>query len=325
MDSKVSANDPRVKEYEKRLHQVRGHLIGSHKGNVPLQSYSVGGTGSGGAHNKAIGGGSKSSTSTPGGQDIRNQPGKINGSPTGTGENGIGVTKDGAVAKSGVGGTGKGPSDPNAKPLTELDYATLLASNLAPPIPGEQNKDGVSGGIPGGKGPKPAASQAGQAAYIAINLFFTFFSHVVESGLRKVWTAIKPFILQAIEAPAFMFVGAGGIGGGGKGVRPSPPTATEAAVSGASKKPPYRANPAHDPGSPRFNSTKTPEPADAVSVFESAIEGNGHYYGRGANDELYRFSSDNAGGVHFSGMTGESGLRLEDIPIGVRRSLGRVR
>jgi RHS repeat-associated protein len=90
-------------------------------------------------------------------------------------------------------------------------------------------------------------------------------------------------------------------------------------------KPPYRANPAHDPRSPSFNPSKTPEPPDAASVYQGAIEGDGHYYGLGGNNEIYRFSSDNAGGAHFSGMTGEGGVRFESIPIEVRRALGRIR
>jgi hypothetical protein len=75
-----------------------------------------------------------------------------------------------------------------------------------------------------------------------------------------------------------------------------------------------------------YNPKKTPEPPDATSVYAKAIDGKGNYYGIGRNGEIYRFSSDNAGGFHFSGMTGgKEWIRMEDIPIAVRRLLGRVR
>jgi len=68
----------------------------------------------------------------------------------------------------------------------------------------------------------------------------------------------------------------------------------------------YRANPAHNPRSPYFNPQKTPEPADALSVYQGATRaGMGTWYGRG-NSGWYRYSSDNAGGVHFSGLVPES-------------------
>ena len=92
-------------------------------------------------------------------------------------------------------------------------------------------------------------------------------------------------------------------------------------------KPVFKPNPAHTRGKPGFNRAKAVEPADAAEVFETAIEGpNGKWYGRSANGEIYRFSPDNAGGAHFSGSTGgPTPLRLEDIPVEVRRALGRVR
>jgi hypothetical protein len=92
---------------------------------------------------------------------------------------------------------------------------------------------------------------------------------------------------------------------------------------GPGEKPPYRANEAHNPN----NSRKTPEPPDAQGVYDKAIrDTKGRYWGQGANGEIYRFSSDNAGGYHFSGMTGGSnGIRLSDIPIDIRRLFGRVK
>ena len=90
-------------------------------------------------------------------------------------------------------------------------------------------------------------------------------------------------------------------------------------------RPPYRANPAHNPRAPLPR--KTPEPADAVIVYQTrAIQSEDLWYGLGTNREIYRFSPTNDGTVHFSGRTGGvEGLRFEDIPIAVRRALGRIR
>jgi hypothetical protein len=94
-------------------------------------------------------------------------------------------------------------------------------------------------------------------------------------------------------------------------------------------KPRYRANIAHDPQA--LHARKTPEPPDAERVFGHAIEGpltpgkGSTWYGLGANGEIYRFSSANDGTAHFSGMTGPFGIRMEDVPIEIRRQLGRVR
>lgn len=87
---------------------------------------------------------------------------------------------------------------------------------------------------------------------------------------------------------------------------------------------PYRANPAHDPHSSSFNPRKTPEPSDAASVYERSLyDGEKHWYGLGSNNEIYRFSPDNAGGVHFTGMTGGTdGIKLDRIAIEIRRGLG---
>lgn len=83
-------------------------------------------------------------------------------------------------------------------------------------------------------------------------------------------------------------------------------------------RPPYRANPAHDPGSPMFNPRKTPEPADAALTYTRAVraENMGTWFGRGAKG-WYQYFSDNAGGVHFGGI-----VRETDVPAHVRRTVG---
>jgi filamentous hemagglutinin len=64
-------------------------------------------------------------------------------------------------------------------------------------------------------------------------------------------------------------------------------------------------NPAHQPG-PSFNPRKTPEPVDAAQVYKNAIRTNiGEYYGTNAKGEIYRFYSNNAGTIHFSGIIPE--------------------
>jgi len=83
-------------------------------------------------------------------------------------------------------------------------------------------------------------------------------------------------------------------------------------------RPQYRSNPAHDPKSRLFNPRKTPEPADAASVYQSSVRGGmGTWYGKGANGQIYRYFSDNAGGVHFSGAVPKS-----QVPKAVLRQLG---
>jgi RHS repeat-associated protein len=162
----------------------------------------------GGSHEGGPGEGG--SGGQPGG-GTRDQSGSASGSLSGRTVDGSGIRREGAARTSGVGGTGKGPDDPNARPLTEMDYGTLLVSALAG-VSTSQSKDGASGGIPGGKGPAWMASRFGQAAYIAVNLFFTFASGLVESGFRKAWTAAKPVLKSALMAPAFAFTSAGAIG-----------------------------------------------------------------------------------------------------------------
>lgn len=230
-ESKVNPDDPRVKAYEKSLNQVRGRLVGVNPQNSPFQSYVVRGSSRG----RGIGGEriptplssdareAKGSPSTNGSADRsqagningnadHSQPGSINGDKYGTALDASGHRVDGSKRTTGVGGTGKNNSV-DATQLNELDYATLLSSLFASPFSStKQRRDGVSGGIPGGNGPRWMANPVGQVAYIAINLLFSFAGGVVESGLRKTWSAVKPLVNQALLTPAFLVVGAGSAG-----------------------------------------------------------------------------------------------------------------
>jgi hypothetical protein len=96
--------------------------------------------------------------------------------------------------------------------------------------------------------------------------------------------------------------------------------------SSGSTRPPYHANPARLPG-PTMNPNKTPEPGDAAQVYQAAVQADKKtFYGLSqATGEIYRFFTDNAGTAHFSGATGPGGIRLESIPITIRRLLGRLR
>jgi hypothetical protein len=68
-------------------------------------------------------------------------------------------------------------------------------------------------------------------------------------------------------------------------------------------RPHYVPNIAHDLKSSLFNFRKTPEPSNASQVYQNAVCGNmGTWYGVGKDGNIYRFFSDNSGGVHFSGI-----------------------
>jgi len=85
-------------------------------------------------------------------------------------------------------------------------------------------------------------------------------------------------------------------------------------VVAARIKPPYNANPAHDPGSNLFNPHKDPEPLDAAAVYSSATRiGMGQWVGRGSLG-WYQYFYDNVGTVHFSGIVSE-----QDVPVTLRR------
>jgi hypothetical protein len=71
-------------------------------------------------------------------------------------------------------------------------------------------------------------------------------------------------------------------------------------------KPKYAVNPAHAPGTLRRG--KTPLPADAEAAYRRAVPDHEtkarHWYGRGDDGTIYRFSNSNDGTVHFSGADG---------------------
>ena len=93
-------------------------------------------------------------------------------------------------------------------------------------------------------------------------------------------------------------------------------------------KPPYEKNPAHIKGSASYNPEKGGEPSDAAEVYESAIRGDMKtWYGKNASGAIYRFFSDNAGHVHFSGSTADpkNPLPMDRVPIDVRRTLGATK
>ena len=83
-------------------------------------------------------------------------------------------------------------------------------------------------------------------------------------------------------------------------------------------KPPYQANPAHDPRSPLFNPKKTPEPKDVLQVYAKSVRGGmGTWYGKSSDGNIYRYFSDNAGAVHFSGIVPKS-----NVPASVLKHMG---
>ena len=74
-------------------------------------------------------------------------------------------------------------------------------------------------------------------------------------------------------------------------------------------KPDYVSNPAHDAHSSNYNIKKTPEPLDAVDVYNNAVRGGmGEWYGVNEKGEIYQFFYDNDGGVHFAGIITKSEL-----------------
>jgi hypothetical protein len=93
---------------------------------------------------------------------------------------------------------------------------------------------------------------------------------------------------------------------------PGDPYSPEA-VTARTQRPPYRANEAHNPRSGSFNPRKTPEPIDAPAVYETSSRGNmWTWYGKGQGG-WYRYFSDNAGGVHFSGIVREAEVPTEIV------------
>jgi RHS repeat-associated protein len=96
-----------------------------------------------------------------------------------------------------MGGQGNLKNQESAK--TDLDYAVLLAHEFNPLfldygldlLFGKKNNNVISGGIPGGKGPKENANSFIQGAYIAVNTVFTFLDEISEIGKVGVGAALK--------------------------------------------------------------------------------------------------------------------------------------
>ena len=86
------------------------------------------------------------------------------------------------------GGTGAATS--SGVKSTALDKVAKIAGYVNFATPG---KDGVSGGIPGGHGPKENASAIGQIAYIALSLYS------VVNLIKAAYSAVKAFLTSAIE------------------------------------------------------------------------------------------------------------------------------
>ena len=149
-----------------------------------------------------------------------------------------------------------------------MDYATQFAGLISAPLLGQDEAaESVSGGIPEGRGPKSGASAAGQALYLAVNLFFTFASGLVESGMRKAWAALKPYAKWALKAPVFMFMGAGGPGG----MLPKPRGAPKVYPSTAPPKtgPGYKAP--HEPSAPVYGNPQNSSVPHAQTMQEKTV------------------------------------------------------
>jgi hypothetical protein len=92
-----------------------------------------------------------------------------------------------------VGGQGTLQNQNEAK--TGLDYATSLAGIVE--LEFGEDKDGVmSGGIPGGHGPKENASQTGQSIYVALAIFD------VVNLAKSFWSLGKALFMKGVEAIA---------------------------------------------------------------------------------------------------------------------------
>ena len=63
------------------------------------------------------------------------------------------------------------------------------------------------------------------------------------------------------------------------------------------------------------------EPSDSREVYERSVLGSdGHWWGVGANGQLYRFSRESNGQTHFNGMTGgQAPLPQQEIPNAVEK------
>jgi RHS repeat-associated protein len=78
-------------------------------------------------------------------------------------------------------------------------------------------------------------------------------------------------------------------------------------------KPPYKSNSKHTDGR---NPKAGAEPDDAQNAYKEALRGNQYtWYARGKNGDIYRYFSDGAGTVHWSGSTGDKKNPLNPNPI----------
>jgi len=78
---------------------------------------------------------------------------------------------------------------------------------------------------------------------------------------------------------------------------------------------------AHNTRSPLFNPNKMPEPFDAQQVYQNAVRGGWNkWYGKNAQGQIYRFSYDRNGSVHFSGT-----MEKADIPAFILRDWGMAK
>ncbi|MCG8421416.1 MAG: HINT domain-containing protein, partial [Proteobacteria bacterium] len=90
---------------------------------------------------------------------------------------------------------------------------------------------------------------------------------------------------------------------------PYSPQAVEARI-----RPPYKANPQHNPRATQGH-FRTPEPPDAADIYQTAQRGGmGTWFAKGEGG-WYRYFGDNAGTAHFSGIVDE-----KLVPINIRRA-----
>lgn len=90
-------------------------------------------------------------------------------------------------------------------------------------------------------------------------------------------------------------------------------------------KPEFTVNPAHVPGR-GLRAGKTPQPPDAREVYGTAVPNSSDrptaWFGRSTSGDIYRYSDDNAGGAHFSGIVGQGDGARNLSPYAQRRLKG---
>ena len=214
----VSLNDPngnkgvqsdadkiKEREWQQNIYKNRLHAPSSAGKGSTL---SPGGKGSSGKLP-----GATPKTSSPGdpqGNADRSQLGKKTGDPNGTNLTGTGMSKAGGTTTNLVGGQGKLTNQTTAK--NETDYATLLGSIFDAPFIdtildfafGKSQEQKMSGGVQLGHGNPANVSEAGQGAYLAVNLIFAFLGEIKQVGkaaLREFKTAqLRAAILNEIKS-----------------------------------------------------------------------------------------------------------------------------